>query len=197
MMINEKILDRIITEALNELTLFHGSKADFDKFDIAYLSTGWGMQSHGRGFYLTTSRETARQYSPAGNIYTVEVPKGKYLKDWTIGRQEAMAIARKFFNYYMTEHEYGREAYKGHEQDFWDYECKYVGECDDGTSVYGTIKSLMGSEEDAIDFLLRLGYKGIVFKGDNRETGENFKNYVIFNPDDIKIISKEKSPTVD
>ena len=28
-------------KALNELELFHGSSADFDKFDLAYLSKGW------------------------------------------------------------------------------------------------------------------------------------------------------------
>ena len=193
--ISEHRLNKIIKEAIGDLTLFHGSNAEFDKFDIAYLSTGWGMQDHGRGFYLTTSRETARQYAPSGRIYTVQVPKGKYLKSWTIGRTEAMRIAQKFYQYYLTEDEYGKEAYQGHEQDFWDYECRYIGNCDDGESVYGTIRSLLGSDEGTTDFLLRLGYKGIVIKGGNAETGEKFKNYLIFDPDDITIISREPSPS--
>ncbi len=32
-----------------------------------------------------------------------------------------MSIARKFFKYYTTEDEYGKDAYKGCEQEFWDY----------------------------------------------------------------------------
>ena len=55
--INENILRQLIRnilhEAVDELNLYHGTHADFDKFDVAYLSTGWGQQAHGYGFYLT------------------------------------------------------------------------------------------------------------------------------------------------
>lgn len=189
---NESRVRRAIIESIEELDLYHGTPHEFDEFDLAYLSSGFGQQSHGYGVYLTTSTATARAYSQGKNIYTVEVPDGKYLNYDKIGKSEAMTIARKFFKYYMTEHEYGREAYKGHENDFWEYECKYLGECYDGGCIYGTLGSLLGSDKDASEFLYRIGYKGLYLKCVNTETKEKFRNYVIFNPKDIKIIRKEK-----
>lgn len=189
---DESVVRRAIIESLEELDLYHGTPHEFDEFDLAYLSSGFGQQSHGYGVYLTTSTVTARAYSQGKNIYTVEVPDGKYLNYDKIGKSEAMTIARKFFKYYMTEHEYGREAYKGHEKDFWEYECKYLGECYDGGCIYGTLGSLLGSDKDASEFLYRIGYKGLYLKCTNTETKEKFRNYVIFNPKDIKIVRKEK-----
>ena len=61
-------------KALNELELFHGSSADFDKFDLAYLSKGWGSQVYGYGIYLTTSQSCAKEYARGGYIYQVKVP---------------------------------------------------------------------------------------------------------------------------
>lgn len=182
----------IVREAVDELELYHGTPHEFDEFDLAYLSTGFGQQSHGYGVYLTTSNETAKAYSQGKNIYTVEVPDGKYLNYDRIGKSEAMIIARKFFKYYTTEDEYGKGAYAGHENDFWEYECRYIGECTDGGSVYGTLNSLIGSEKSTSEFLYSIGYKGMFLKCTNTNTGENFKNYVIFNPKEIKIISKAK-----
>jgi len=187
----ESKFSKIIREAIDELELFHGSPHDFNEFDLAYLSTGFGQQSHGYGVYLTTSVETARAYCQGKNIYTVEVPDGKYLNYDKIRKSEAMTIAKKFFKYYMTENEYGREAYKGHENDFWEYECKYIGDCYDGGCVYGTLKSFLGNEKDTSEFLYRIGYTGLFLKCENTNTGETFKNYVIFNAKDIKILKKD------
>ena len=189
----ESKFSKIIREAIDELELFHGSPHNFNEFDLAYLSTGFGQQSHGYGVYLTTSVETARAYCQGKNIYTVEVPDGKYLNYDKIRKSEAMTIAKKFFKYYMTENEYGREAYKGHENDFWEYECKYIGDCYDGGCVYGTLKSFLGNEKDTSEFLYRIGYTGLFLKCENTNTGETFKNYVIFNAKDIKILKKENA----
>lgn len=182
----------IVREAVDELELYHGTPHEFDEFDLAYLSTGFGQQSHGYGVYLTTSNETAKAYSQGKNIYTVEVPDGKYLNYDRIGRTEAMTIARKFFKYYTTEDEYGKEAYAGNENDFWERECRYIGECTDGGNVYGSIKSFTGSDKSTSEFLYSIGYKGMFLRCTNTNTGEKFKNYVIFNPKEIKIISKTK-----
>ena len=188
----ESKIKRYIVEAIDELDLYHGTPHEFDEFDLAYLSSGFGQQSHGYGVYLTTSVVTAKAYSQGKNIYTVEVPDGKYLNYDKIGRTEAMQIARKFFKYYTTEHEYGKEAYHGHENEFWEYECKYLGECTDGGCIYGTLVALLGDDKDASEFLCRIGYKGMYLKCSNTETKEKFKNYIIFNPKEIKILKKEK-----
>lgn len=182
---------RNIMESLDELELYHGSPHDFPEFDLAYLSSGWGQQAHGYGIYLTTNPKAAKAYSQGKLIYTVEVPEGRYLKP-SINGSEAMSVAKKFFKYYTTEHEYGREAYVGIENEFWEDECKYIGECRTGEDVYGTLASLIGSDKDTSEFLYRIGYKGLMINANDGSTGEKFINYVIFNAKDIKILKKEK-----
>ena len=104
--INENILRKIIRgvlyETIDELNLYHGTNADFDNFDFAYLSSGWGQQAYGYGFYLTTSYDAAKDYAydvNHGQVMEVEVPDGKYLTDVSISKAEANRIARIFFKY--------------------------------------------------------------------------------------------------
>lgn len=66
----------IITESqsrfLLEMMAYHGSKADFDQFSLAYIGTGSGAQEFGYGIYLTLDPDVA--YGYGGVIYTVEIP---------------------------------------------------------------------------------------------------------------------------
>ncbi len=188
----ESKIRKYVMEAIDELELFHGSPHDFDEFDFAYMSSGWGQQAYGYGAYLTTSYECAKEYSQGGMVYTVEIPDKGYLNLDKISPALAMKIARVFFNYYTKEHEYGSEAYAGYEREFWNEECKYIGDSTDGNTLYGTISSFLGSDKETSEFLYnKLGYKGLVWVHTNTETGKKFKNYVIFNPKDIKIIKKD------
>lgn len=190
----ESRLKRYIMEAIDELELFHGSPHDFDKFDFAYMSTGWGQQAYGYGAYLTTEYECAKEYSKGGLVYTVEIPNRKYLNGDRISTPLAMKVAYAFFRYYMNEDEYGREAYKGHEDEFWEAECKYIGECTDGNNLYGTISSFLGGDKYASRFFHdKLGYTGLLWTATNGNTGKKFKNYVIFDANDIKIIKKDSA----
>ena len=67
----------IITEAqakyLKEMTAYHGSRADFDQFSLAYIGSGVGAQEFGEGLYFTLDREAA--YGYGGVVYTVELPE--------------------------------------------------------------------------------------------------------------------------
>lgn len=51
-------------------TAFHGSRADFDKFNLSYLSTGAGSQVFGVGVYVTQSERIGMDY--ADLAYTAE-----------------------------------------------------------------------------------------------------------------------------
>lgn len=42
---------------------YHGSKADFDKFDSSHIGEGQGAQVHWRGHYVTTDPENAKFYA--------------------------------------------------------------------------------------------------------------------------------------
>ena len=181
-------LKRYINEALEEFDLYHGSQAEFSNFDYAYMSTGWGQQSYGYGFYLTQDKQAAKEYSRGGIIYTVQVPDKPYLTYDGIKRNEAMKIAKAFFKYYTEEDEYGKSAYGSNPYEFWEMECAYIADCSDGGAVYGTIASILGSDEETSRFLNRLGYKGVRWNDDTNEV----TNYVIFDQNDIRIVKKER-----
>lgn len=188
---NENRIRRAIMESITELDLFHGSQADFQEFDLAFISSGWGQQAYGYGVYLIDNPEGAKEYARGGFVYTAKVPSGRYLTYKSISRAAATKIARDFFKYYTTENEYGREAYKGYENEFWNEECKYLCDCQTGGDIYGTIASLVGDDKETSEFLYREGYKGIKWV-DVMADGTKNTNYVIFNPKDIKILKKEK-----
>lgn len=198
--VNENILRKIIRsvlcEAIDELNLYHGTNSDFDKFDFAYLSSGWGQQAYGYGFYLTTSYDAAKDYAydaNHGQVMEVEVPDGKYLTDVSISKAEANRIARIFFKYMTEENEDTRDSYSTEDEKrcFWDYEVDYVRRCSTGTYVYGTIASLMGSDKDTSEFLHdKCGYVGLKIRDVYNAGKKPPITYVIFNQNDIKIINK-------
>lgn len=181
-------LKRLIENVQNEITLKHGSASNFELFDLKYINTGHQNQSHGYGFYFTDSDEVARDYAGNGYVYEVDITDGKLLEyDKKPNKRDLMRIAKAFFNYYTKEDEYGKEAYKGNEREFWEYECKYIAESADGGDVYGTIASLMGDDKSASMFLRKLGYIGLKVHDE-----KGFNIYVIFDDKDISNVRKEK-----
>lgn len=66
----------IITESqrkkIQEMIAYHGSKMNFDEFNLAYIGTGVGAQEFGEGIYLTFDKEAA--YGYGGTVYTVNIP---------------------------------------------------------------------------------------------------------------------------
>ena len=179
--------------AINEnMNLYHGTRADFNKFDTAYLLSGLGEMAHGYGFYLTDSEATANDYAAGGQVLTVEVPNGKYLDSASIKPSEALTIARQFYKYYLNT-EYGQSAYKGMENDFWEYECSAIAKSPNGEYVYNTISTFLGSDKEASEWLRGIGYVGMRMPTENGRTGEPFVNYLIFNPEDMHIVKKQAS----
>ena len=180
-----------VNESLDELDLYHGTNADFDKFDENFYLTGIGEMAYGWGVYLSNSINTAKEYGPGGQIMTVEVPDGKYLDSRRISKSEASKIAHAFYKFFLSS-EHG-QVYKGSEKEFWDYECSCLENVPDGSYLYGTISTFLGSDKEASEWLHSIGYVGLRFPGHNSNTGEKFMNYVIFDANDVKIIKKEQS----
>ena len=178
-------------ESLDELDLYHGTHANFDKFDEKFYLTGVGEMAYGWGVYLSNSINTAKEYSPGGQIMTVQVPEGKYLDSRRISKAEASKLAHAFYKSYLSGK--GGELYKGSEKEFWDYECSCIENVPDGSYLYGTISTFLGSDKEASEWLHSMGYVGLRFPGHNQSTGERFMNYVIFDANDVKIIKKEKN----
>ena len=180
-----------VNESLDELDLYHGTNADFDKFDENFYLTGIGEMAYGWGVYLSNSINTAKEYGPGGQIMTVEVPDGKYLDSRRISKSEASKIAHAFYKFFLSS-EHG-QVYKGSEKEFWDYECSCLENVPDGSYLYGTISTFLGSDKEASEWLHSIGYVGLKFPGHNSNTGEKFMNYVIFDANDVKIIKKEQA----
>lgn len=184
--ISEEQLKDLVGLDLTEIRVYHGSPSDFNSFDIAYVGSGWGNQAFGYGIYLTSNEEAAKGYSQNGYLYVVELLAKNFLRyGKRPTKKKASDIANKFYNYYLNT-EYGREAYKGHEEEFWEYECSCIVNAYDEGEIYGTISSILGSDKEASKFLNSLGYDGLLW----RDKGNT--NYVIFDDSKIKIISKEK-----
>lgn len=61
-----KVGDLLMTDVKafnpNKQTAWHGSPADFDKFDNAYIGTGEGAQAHGLGHYTAKNRDVSEGY---------------------------------------------------------------------------------------------------------------------------------------
>ena len=185
-------LNEFLNIAKTELVLYHGTKSKFDRFDAKYINTGFGMQEYGYGFYLSDEYKTAEQYSRGGIVMEVSVPDGPWLTYDNISMNEKMEIADRFFKYYTEENEFGKEAYETDETRhmFWEHECRYILDCDDGGRVYGTIASILGDDKETSEFLRHLGYIGIKYNERVGNSGKEFHNYLIFNGNDIKILKK-------
>lgn len=60
-----KVGDLLMTDVKafnpNKQVAWHGSAADFDKFDNAYMGTGEGAQMHGLGHYVAKSKDIAEE----------------------------------------------------------------------------------------------------------------------------------------
>ena len=64
---------------------YHGSAAEFDKFDLAHIGEGNGMQAHGWGMYFALNPETAAWYAKngskdgKGHLYEADIPEDKVM----------------------------------------------------------------------------------------------------------------------
>ena len=65
------------TEAEPGIIAFHGSGADFDKFELGMINTGEGAQAFGHGLYFTDSEDIARFYRDSTSSGNQVIYKGK------------------------------------------------------------------------------------------------------------------------
>lgn len=175
-----------LAEAANGIEAFHGSQADFDKFSLAYALTGIGSNVYGKGVYVTDSMDAAKEYSRGHFIYTVTVPRRKYLSDSVCrNRRTVQLLVSAFFKYYGEENEEGRNMYSNHLKEFW-MDLAPLQRC---STLYELYSSLLGfADEDVTQsFLSRFGYVGLKIK--DEYVKQNV--YVIFDAANVKIVKKE------
>ena len=177
---------RRLAETANGIEVFHGSQADFDNFSLAYALTGIGSNVYGKGVYVTDSVDAAKEYSHGHFVYTVTVPRRKYLSDSICrSRRTVQLLVSAFFKYYSEENEEGKELYGGNPKSFW-MDLAPLQKCSTLYELYCNLCAF--ADEDVIQsFLSRFGYVGLKIKDEH--TKQNI--YVIFDAANVKIVKKE------
>lgn len=62
-----KLATMLDSPMVREMTVYHGTPYQFDKFDASKIGTGEGAQAYGHGLYFAESPDVARNYIPKGN----------------------------------------------------------------------------------------------------------------------------------
>jgi hypothetical protein len=84
-------------------SVYHGSGADFDRFNLNKIRTGVGQNLYGWGIYFTDRREMAEHYKDMlsgragteGSLYKAEIPEDHELIDWDRPLREQSATVKE------------------------------------------------------------------------------------------------------
>lgn len=176
----------IIKEEINNyLIAYHGSNADFNNFDLAYVNTGAKRQDYGYGVYLTFNPEGTKYYGD--KRYTVQIPSKKSLyldEDVALSSTFMNKVIRLVYSYLIKiDKESYSDPYSRNDL-YEDLKSSFIS-CD-GLQLYGTISTYLGDDKLTSEFIYtKLKKIGLKYK-----IGE-FQNVVMFNPKDIQIVNKE------
>ena len=164
-------------------TAYHGSGANFNKFNISeYGMSGEGSMAFGYGVYVSNSESIAKSYAGRQgerNLYTVEIPDGNYISwEKTVSKTQKENVKNELYKKLIE------EDYKGAEKEIFTELNAVFGDELDGKYLYGTVSSYIGSDKETSKFFKDIGFSGIEYPAG---TPENAVNYVIFDDNDIKI----------
>lgn len=168
-------------------TAYHGSGANFDKFNTSeYGMSGEGSMAFGYGVYVSNSESIAKSYAGRQgerNLYKVEIPDGNYISwDKTVSKSQKENVKNELYKKLIE------EDYKGAEKEIFTELNTAFGDELDGKYLYGTVSSYIGSDKETSKFFKDIGFSGIEYPaGTVFGNGQNVVNYVIFNDEDIKI----------
>jgi hypothetical protein len=66
--IRESIKKVLLENTQNEIIAYHGTTADFDKFDLKFINTGEKTQEYGNGVYVSGVESTGKMYAVVVNL---------------------------------------------------------------------------------------------------------------------------------
>lgn len=168
-------------------TAYHGSGANFDKFNTSeHGMSGEGSMAFGYGVYVSNSESIAKSYAGRQgerNLYKVEIPDRNYISwDKTVSKSQKENVKNELYKKLIE------EDYKGAEKEIFTELNTAFGDELDGKYLYGTVSSYIGSDKETSKFFKDIGFSGIEYPaGTVFGNGQNAVNYVIFNDEDIKI----------
>ena len=202
-----------VVESGNDLILSHGTRHDFDKFQLEKIGTGEGAQAFGYGLYFTDGSKIAEGYAKklsednTGLVYSVKIKNGK-LANWAEWRRPLdESIESSFYDKLTKEEKAQYQDYvddqfnsgkdKNYTGSFGDLELSKEGFLEYPTfekpsasgNLYQDLKAAFGQEK-ATEIFKRAGIDGIKYESQGGYGNEN--NYVVFNPESIEVIKKSK-----
>lgn len=130
--------------------------------------------------------EARERDSRKGQVYEVDIPESPYLLDEQKTYNEQSDFVKSRLRDAM-----GDDAFDGYFEDVGGKEEFVNQEITDfevglsGGNIYDRISNLLGSDKDASQLLEKYGIKGITYFGET-----DGRCFVIFNPDDVKVIQK-------
>ena len=173
--------------------VFHGSGADFEKFDHSHMGEGEGAQAFGWGTYVTEVEGIGRTYAEMGkdgsrNLYSVEIPDdmGENYLGWhghpTSGRLGIISKLLEADGWVRSNDEHLIRLEKNGQS-------IVLNERTEGQDLYGELEDALGSNRKASELLHEAGFVGIKYPADSMRGGreDGKQNYVIFNEGDAKI----------
>lgn len=173
------------------ITAYHGTDANFEKFDSKYMGTHG--TNEGYGFYFATDKNIARTFGSI--LYTCELDIKKAISNHKKTIKKPMIA--KIISYlnelsggeYLTN--YGDVDYEGYNKVFGEAVNSVYNYCDTDTEMFGDLVSANGGFENVANAFIHYGYNSMI--DDNPDWGVNrdYKIIVMFDNNDIKILRKD------
>ena len=182
------------------MTVFHGSGAKFDRFDLSKSND----RAYGYGVYAAEDKYTAKSYarknakSGSRQLYEVDIPDdngSNYLR-WEdemsdeliadiVSRLPKEKLAKAMDRDKVADMPFVERVVAWNEQLF-------PGEGKTVETMYGTAEYALGSDKAASELLSDMGYVGISYPAEATTGGraDGARNYVIFNENDAKITNR-------
>lgn len=120
-----------------------------------------------------------------GQVHEVDIPENPYLLDEGLTFNEQPEFVKDGLRKALTDDAFSKYFEDMSAEEFSSTEIDDFSLGMTGGNIYDRISNLLGSDKDASLLLNKYGIKGITYDG--RQDGRCF---VIFNPDDVKIIQK-------
>lgn len=142
--------------------------------------------------------EKFEHFIPDRILYTVDIPddNGSNYLGWDkpIGEENIGSLLAELEKHLLTNDDYYKEQYKGHENDLIANLKADFKSTDEGRFVYKNLAGRLGSDKAASEFLHSMGYVGIKYPAEYMSGGrsDGAKNYVVFDEGDLKITDKAR-----
>lgn len=176
---------------IEEMLAYHGSKADFDNFSLAYIGTGVGAQEFGYGIYVTFEHEVALGYG--GICYTVQIPdidQGNYI---FYNEPIPEDIMEEIYSQLLEINRYEDPETYADEQSCQDFiqELRDVMPATEGRYLMYNIGKYVFEKTQVPMIMRNVGITGFIYNNGKVTNG------VMFNSRDIKILNKERLERID